>query len=189
MNYYSVFYWISVADGVKRFFGTSSTIFCFFTVVLFLCALVCVFGKNVTISEGNLSTKEEEDKDPDFRSWDGFQKQSLRWFYVSLILCLITWTAWVFVPSKKDCLLIVAGGAVGNFLTTDSSSKQLPADITRFLHSELQKDIASVNDDAKKELGIKAKTPKQTLLEKAQSMTKDELVKYIDSTNLIKDSE
>ena len=84
----------------------------------------------------------------------------------------------------------MAGGAVGNFITTDTSSRAIPADITKFLHLSLNKEIEDlskeVKSDIKKELGIQ--TPKDKLLDKVEKLTKDELIEFLknDSTILSK---
>ncbi len=61
----------------------------------------------------------------------------------------------------------------------DSSAKQLPADITRFLHLSLQKEVSELGEEAKKELGLQS--PKEKLIEKVKTMTKEELVEYLQS--------
>lgn len=105
MNYYSVFYWLTVADGVKAVFDTFSNIFTFLSVI-FCIAYVVVIGLAFEIDKGNANDKAS------FMFW---RKFVARTFWTATVLCLITWIGFVMTPTKKDCMLIVAGGAVGNF--------------------------------------------------------------------------
>lgn len=177
MNWYDVFYWISRADDVKGFFDGASNTFMTFTCIFFVILIIAHIGKAVSISDEDVKTKEDEEKNSLIRAWELVKRYSLKLFYPFLILTVITWAIYVFVPSKKDALFILAGGAVGNFLTKDSAAKQLPSDITSFLHLSLKKETEDLTADAKRELGIE--TPKDRLLEKAKDMTKEELINYI----------
>jgi len=177
MNYYSVFYWLTVADGVKEVFDTFSNIFTFLTVIS-LIAYAIVAGVSI---------------DAKMKGQDSDYKDCLLWrrfvgnfYWMCQIICIITWLGYVFTPTKKDCLLIVAGGAVGNFITTDTSAKALPADVTKFLHLSLNKEIEDLSKDIKqdvrKELGVQS--PKEKLLDGIEKMTKEQIIEYIknDST-------
>ena len=66
-------------------------------------------------------------------------------------------------------------------MATDASAKQLPSDVAKFLHMSLKAQIDDLSEDAKKELGFQ--TPKEKikekLLNKAKKLSKDELVKFI----------
>jgi hypothetical protein len=65
----------------------------------------------------------------------------------------------------------------------DSSARELPSDVTKFLHLSLKKEISDLSIDAKEELGIKTK--KDDLLDKVKTMTKDELVKFLETDTTI----
>jgi hypothetical protein len=177
MNYFSVFYWLTVADGVKNVFDTFSNIFTLFTV---LSLLIYLFIIGIGIDQ-KTNGKEEDYKDT--LLW---RKLIGRFYWISQIICIITWLGYVFTPTKKDCLLIVAGGSVGNFITNDSSAKSIPSDITKFLHLSLNKEIDDLSKDVKtdirKELGVQ--TPKDKLLDGIGKMTKEQIIEYIknDST-------
>lgn len=180
MNYYWVFYGISVSDGIKRVFDVSSNIFTFFTVIS-LIAFILVIGISAD------STTKGEDR----VSADNWRKFIGRTFWLSMVICIITWLGYMATPSKKDCLLIVAGGAVGNFITTDSSAKSIPSDITNFLHVSLQEQIKEVSSGAKEEVIADAKkqldiqTPKDKMIEKVKAMTKEEIINYLQSDTTI----
>ncbi|MEO5646170.1 MAG: hypothetical protein ABIO57_03695 [Candidatus Paceibacterota bacterium] len=187
MNWYSIFYWLTVADSVKKFFDTTSNIFTWFAVLSFLVVVATTIGKSYQISENSIKTPEEEATDADVRSWDFLKRISSKFFWWMLPLALVTWLGYVMTPTKKDCLLIVAGGAVGNFMTTDTSARKLPSDVTKFLHLSLKNEIAGLSDTAKKELGIT--TPKDEFLKKAAKMSKEQLLKYLQAdTTVLKDN-
>ena len=131
--------------------------------------------------------KEQEKVNPTMRGIDWAKKYSSISFYICLGLAIVMWICYVLVPTKKDCLLIIAGGAVGNFITSDSSSKALPADITEYLHLSLRDEIKSLRTDVKKDLGMQSK--KENLIDKVKNIGDDalkkELLEYIngDSVN------
>jgi hypothetical protein len=85
-----------------------------------------------------------------------------RFFWWSMILCVMTWTGYVFCPSKRDALAIVAGGAVGNFITSDSSAKEIPAELTILLREKIKEEIREVKSGG--------------ILDTLQSKTKEELI-------------
>ena len=60
MNYYSVFYWLAVANGVKKFFDTASDIFTTFAVISFIGFLIASAIYLGTISDKRIESEEEE---------------------------------------------------------------------------------------------------------------------------------
>jgi hypothetical protein len=183
MNWYSTFYWLTVADSVKKFFDVASNVFTFFAVIFFLIMIITIIGKAIQVSEDSVENEEDEKTNADVRAWEFAKKYSTKLFWPSLIICIITWLGYVMVPTKKDCLLIIAGGSVGNFLTTDKSAKELPGDITKFLHLSLQKEVSDLSEDGRKQIGLQ--TNKDKLIDKAKKMTKDELVKYLETDSTL----
>lgn len=181
MNFYSVFYWLTVADGVKNVFDTFSNFFTLFTIVGLIAYLI-VIGISINIRSEN----EDFNEDKNYKDALLWRKLFGRFYFFCQIICIITWLGYVFTPTKKDCLLIVAGGSVGNFITNDSSAKSIPSDITKFLHLSLNKEIddlsKEVQTDVRKELGVQ--TPKDKLLDGIGKMTKEQIIEYIknDST-------
>ena len=97
--------------------------------------------------------------------WKLYTNQFLYFFYISITLCLLTWFGYVALPDKKDSMLIIAGGAVGNFITSDSSAKQLPSEVLLLLRSKIKSEI----------LELKTESVKDTLA----GMSKEELIKTI----------
>lgn len=185
LDWYSIFYWLTVSDKVIRFFDVASTIFTVFAILSFIAYLISTMFRANSIYETKSENSEEESKSPYVRSWEYFRKKSGPLFYTFLALSIITWIGYVATPSKTDCLLIIAGGSVGNFVTTDSSSQQIPKDITKFLHISLQKEISELDADARKELGLQ--TPKEKLIDKVKNLSQQELIKFIEGdTSIVK---
>jgi hypothetical protein len=102
---------------------------------------------------------------------DESQSMSRKWMWWSYPFMIFFWFLTIFTPSKKDALLIVAGGQTLNFLTTDESAKQIPSELSGFILTEL-KNMAS---EAQVELGIKDQ--KERLIEESKTMTTEELLK------------
>lgn len=156
MNWYSVFYWLTRADNIVNFFDSFSNIFTLLTVIG-LIAYVLVIGFS---GDSNLS--EEEKKSA--LHWRKFIGKT---FWFSFIMCMITWFGYVATPTKKDALLIVAGGAVGNFITSDSSTRAIPAELALLIREEIKGEITE----------LKSKTTVDTLASKS----KEELIKLIEN--------
>lgn len=144
MDYTKLFYWLVVADNARTLFGVFTTIF---TIVV--CASAIAY----------------------FLTHDDDQRMSRKWLWWSTPFCMLFWSFMIFTPSKRDSLLIIAGGQTLNFLTTDESAKQIPSELSGFILTEL-KNMAA---EAQVELGIKDQ--KERLIEEAKTMTTEELLK------------
>jgi hypothetical protein len=181
MNWYSIFYWVTRADSVKTFFDVASDIFTWMTVLSFIALVCAAFNLTYEISKGNFKTEEEEKTDSDIRSAKMLKRYFASIFYVSLFLSLVTWAGYVFTPTKKETLLIIAGGGTMQFLTTDSAAKQIPHELSTFVVTELK----SMAKEAQVDLGIA--TQKDKIVEEAKTMTSTELMERIKSdTNFAK---
>jgi hypothetical protein len=145
MNWYELFYWLTVADNAKAMFITFTVIF----TVISAIATIAYF-----------STSDEKDN----------QKMSRKWMWWSYPFMVLFWSLFVFTPNKKDALLIVAGGGTMEFLTTDSTAKQIPHELSSFVVTQLK----SMGEEAKVELGIQSQ--KDKILDEAKSMTTQQLL-------------
>lgn len=188
MNWYSIFYWLTVSDGVKEFFDVTSNITTGLTIVTLAAYVILKIAQSVCISEHKLKTVEAEAQDPDTRSYGKASRVVLGLFILSIAMSMTTWTGYVLTPTKKDCLMIVAGGAVGNFLTSDTSASQIPSDITTFLHMGIQKEIANLNTSESEikhdPVTMVAEPASDTtdtdrIVGKLEDMTKEELIRLI----------
>jgi hypothetical protein len=145
-NYQTLFYWMTVADQAKIFFLIVAIISSIIGLVAFL------------ISMGAF----DNDKDQ--------MKRARNWVFFSWPLWMIFWMSWIFTPDKKDALFIVAGGGAMNYLTQDSTAKQIPHELLEFTKVNLQNLAA----DAKVQLGVQNQRDK--ILEEAKSMTAEQLL-------------
>ena len=147
MNYTSLFYWLTVADNSKSLFSWATGL--------------SVVGVIVSIIFWILSAAEDDPL---------MGKTSRRWLATFLTSILVFSLLNVFTPTRKDSLLIVAGGETMNFLTTDSSTRKLPAELTNFVVSELH----SMASEAK--VNIDINTQKEKILQEAKSMKPSDLI-------------
>jgi hypothetical protein len=114
-----------------------SSVFLFFTILTTIGYLVFL-GVYLSLNEN--SEKQTRDY---IKYWlDTFKK----FLIYSLSICIVTWALYVFCPSKKDALIIVAGGAVGNFITSDSSARQIPSELTLLVREEIRSEISRIKD-------------------------------------------
>jgi hypothetical protein len=170
MNWYNLFYWVTRADSVKDFFDTASNIFTFFAIVSFIVVVIMSALAKGMISDNNIKTEEEEKTNPDVRGYKLMRRYFATIFYSTLVLSLITWTGYVFTPTKKETLLIIAAGGTMQYLTTDSTAKQIPHELSTFVLTELK----SMAKDAQVDLGIASQ--KDKILEQAKSMTAEQIM-------------
>ena len=153
-DWYRVFYWFTVADNVKLITGILSVVFG----IYFVIAVACALGA----TEDN------------WRSWEKGSKRVFFMFSSMFFICVFMW---MLLPTKKDALIIITGGAVGNFVTKDSSSRAIPGDLTKFLHLYMKKEIEDLSSDTRAELGLQ--TPKETLVDKLKTLTKEEIIERL----------
>lgn len=173
MNWYNIFYWVTRGDSIKDFFDTSSNIFTTLTVILFIGLVIITILYSASIDSEETKNDEEDKKTPKIRSLIIARKYFSIFFYVMLFLSILTWSGYVLTPTKKDALLILAAGGTMNYLTTDSTAKQLPHEMTNFVVSELK----TMAKEAKVDFGIA--TQKEKILEEAKQMSTQELLDKI----------
>lgn len=159
MSWYKIFYWLTRADDVKHFLDIFS---------------------NWTLSLGIISTvvylimfiisKDSTTSDTDRISAIYWRKSIGKLTLFIQVTMLILWAGWVLVPTKKECLLIAAGGGAMNYLTQDSLGKQIPHELSGFVITELK----AMSKDAQVELAILSN--KDRILEEAKSMTTQQLM-------------
>jgi hypothetical protein len=153
MNYTKLFYWLTVANNAKMMFITFIIIF---TAISAIATIAYIFNG------------EEPDS----------QRMSRKWMWWSYPFMILFWSLFIFTPDRKDALLIIAGGQTMNFLTTDSTAKQIPHELSSFVVSELK----NMAKEAQVDLGIQ--NQKEKILEQAKTMTAMEIVEKmkVDST-------
>jgi len=189
MNWYSIFYALTVSDGVKSFFDTTSNIFTWFAVLSFICLVCLSIAKAVMAGENNCKTDEEEKVDPEVRAITKARVYTRNFFYTMLGLSLLTWAGYVMTPTKKDCVMIIAGGTIGNFLQSDTNARKIPGEAMKLGVVALQAwqlEIKDFSPEEKKALGIQTpeEKKKEDLKSKLIGMTKEEIIAFVDSTLL-----
>lgn len=152
MNWYQIFYWITVADGVKSFFDVFSNIFTIFASVSLVVYVILMFTE--------ISAEYESEK-KEFGIWKRHFRTIFLW---TLLGTCIFWAGYMFTPTKKDAMIIVAGGAIGNFITSDSSAKQIPAELTLLVREKLKSEVQDIKSgNIFQEDTLKDKTKEQLL--------------------------
>ncbi len=156
MNWTKLFYWLTVADNAKSMFVVFIIIFTVISVIATISYIFC------GMDDGGESA----------------QKMSRKWMWWSIPFTIFFWSLYVFTPSKKDALFIVAGGGVMEFLTTDSTSKQIPHELTSFVVTQLK----NMGKSAKVELSVAEQ--KDKILDEAKNMSATQILDRmkVDST-------
>ena len=145
MNWYKLFYWLTVADNAKTMFITFTAIFTCIAVI----ATIAYFLNH-----------DEDDN----------QRMSRKWMWWSYPFMILFWSLFLLTPDRKDALLIIAGGGTMEFLTTDSTAKQIPHELSNFVVTELR----NMGAEAKVEFGIQ--NQKEKILDEAKKMTSEQLL-------------
>lgn len=151
MDYTNLFYWLVVADNAKTFFGFFASFFC---IVFIVTQIVRVFALLENGYDVSLKTL----------------KAINTWTWYSTPFMILFLALWIFTPTKKDSLLIVAGGGALNYLSQDSTAKQIPKQMTNFIVTELQ----TMAKENQVELGLQS--IKQKTIDEAKEMTTEELL-------------
>lgn len=135
MNWYKIFYWVTVADGVKLFFNVFAVIFTVFFAISIVGYIYCSSEKAGSSYDSDVKT---------YTVWTAMWKRAFGFCLITMLLC---WAGFVFTPTKKDAVMIIAGGAVGNFITSDSSAKQIPAELTLLVREKMRSEIQDLQSD------------------------------------------
>jgi hypothetical protein len=156
MDYTKLFYWLSVADNAKVFFAWG--------IFIFMLILIISTAVHMAIVSSSESSKDEKDVDSRIR------RVTRSWQFTGLFWSMVFWSLYIFTPSKKDALLIVAGGQTLNYLTTDTITKQIPREMSNFVLTELK----NMAKDAEVDLNISNR--KEQILNDIKEMTTEELI-------------
>ena len=148
MDYIKLFYWLTVVDSLK---GLLLAISIIFGVLLFF------------VIAGNIISFIEEESDEDRKRWS----KQLWWLIPIFSIAVLLQ---VFIPGKKNTLLIIGGGTALNYVTNDSTCKQIPKELSTFVVTELK----SMAADAKTSLGVADQQNK--ILDEAKNMSSKELI-------------
>lgn len=161
MFWYKLFYWITVAERVQNF-------------IIAMCVLLGIATaiSGIVYWVYKVSSVSSSYNQEDNKIYARWARNVFRWVLPIEMVFLLLYIA---VPSKSDTVLILAGGAVGQFVTSDSSSKKLPSDITSFLHEkigeltrEAKNDVAP--SDGQKNLKNLEKLDKEAVMDKIKNL-------------------
>lgn len=153
-DFTSLFYWLVVADNAKSMFVV-------FIIVFTAISVISTFAyfASMHTATANKQTEQDELNQATARKW-------MWWCYPFMILF---WSLYVFTPSKKDSLIIIAGGQTLNFLANDKSAKQIPAELSNFVLTEIK------NQAKEAAVDLNISSQKDKMLEKAKTMTFEQL--------------
>ncbi len=121
MSWYKIFYWITVADAAK-------TVLLVFSIIMTICGVISMIILLRLFEDGSAPSVETRAK-------------RRRWVFWSWPMMILLWLMWTLTPTKRDAMIIIAGGAVGSFITSDSSAKQIPAEFTLLLREKMRSEI------------------------------------------------
>lgn len=155
-----MFYLLTVADSARNLFFWFGILFTVISVISTIWFIVDRDGNDLSVQSGSAAER---------------AKKWMWWSYPFTLILLMLWTL---TPSKRDALLIIAGGETMNFLTTDKTAKQIPHELSNFVVTE----IKNMAKEADVELNIKEQ--KQKILDEAEKMSTKEILEKIktDST-------
>ena len=160
MSWYWVFYWITVADSLSTILQTIAII----TLIGTIITTIGLFFSANYVAE-HAKSGGPEDQTYSYNEWVIWHRAWRRTFTFTFITCIITSIAWAMIPSKKDALVIVAGGAVGQFITSDSNTRQIPAEVAVLLRDKIRSEIKEINS--------------ASITDTLASKSKEELIKMI----------
>ena len=155
MNYTKVFYWLTVADNAKSLFTVLIAIFTTIAVISTIGYFICSYTN---------AAQEQTDSDKEG------QTMARRWMWWCYPFAVLFWMLQIATPNKKDALLIVAGGGLANYLTSDSTAKQVPHELLNFAKVELQNMAASAQVD------LNLKSAKDKILDQVKTMSASEVL-------------
>ncbi len=120
MNWYLLFYLMSVSEKLSGVFSVSA-IMSSLGVIAFLITWICSM----------VDAYDDEDKEK--------LKPLLMWAKRLVLMTFTFGVLYALIPKKADYLLIIGGGAVGQYVSNSEEIKGLPDDVVKYLKSELHK--------------------------------------------------
>lgn len=106
-------YWLTRLDYFQTALITIGGLMCVFV-------LVCYFWTFLEMED----------------NWD-FPKKQRKYMWIGGVIVLIS----LFIPSKNEAILIVAGGKTMDFIQQDSSINKIPSQTTKIISNFLEKQL------------------------------------------------
>jgi hypothetical protein len=167
MDFMKLFYWIAVADNARTFFGWAIAIF----MIIFVVAIIAHIA--IAFTEYYGETKDEDMKKD--------LKIARNYMFRTAPFLVLFWMLYVFTPTKRDAILIVGGGTTLNYLTTDSTARQIPHELTDYVVTEIR------NLAKESEVELNVKTTKERIIEEAKDLSTEELLEKMKKDSNFKD--
>ena len=164
MDYIKLFYWLSVADNARTLFVVFIIIF---TLISIISTIFYFFYSNTGLTG---QTRDDEKN----------QRMARKWMWYNYPFMILFWSLFVFTPTKRDSLFIVAGGTTLNYLSKDSTAKELPKDLLNFISDELRRMAAEAK------VNINVSKTKEDMINEAKKLSSDELLEKMKSDSILR---
>lgn len=158
MDYIKIFYWLTVADNARSLFITMIVIF---TIITIIATIGYFYHSNTQNYDGQTDSDKLG------------QAISRKWMWRSYPFLLLFWTLLIATPSKRDTLLILAGGSSLNYLINDKEGQKIPKEIQNLIVSELRVHAK----DAKVKLDVLR--TKEEAVQALKSLSKEKLLEKL----------
>ncbi len=133
MNNYSKLYWLTRLDYLSGFIEGIG-------ILLLVLALVAILYAFV-FSDKSFTNSDQEDNEIDLRR--KLAAKRAKWLVpTGVFIILIS----LFIPSKNEAILIMAGGKTLDFIGQDSSLNKLPAQTTAVISKYLDNALKEMKD-------------------------------------------
>lgn len=136
MNFYWLFYFLSIVENLTITFAI---------VWGFSLAIWVVFTAIWMYNKGERATYNDGDGRY-YKQHDLWVKLSTKFIRVFLPLFIVFCTLFIFTPSRNGILLIVAGGAIGEFITSDENTKEIPAELAEWFRAEISSEMRELKN-------------------------------------------
>jgi len=178
MNYYTIFYLMSIADGLSTF---AVWIAVLSTIVLGISLLIRIPHKIFNEGTTGLIEDNERDDDDERKEKEVYRTALSRIIKHTAFYAILFWTLYIAIPERRDMILIVAGGTIGEFIANDENAQKLPSEVFQFLRKEVLEATADLDEtvanEVKKELGIKS------VKDKLMKKSKEELIEMLETND------
>ena len=174
MNWYIIFYIMSIADSLGTF---SIWIAVLATITLIICSILKMPAE--LMNDGSPVREDQRIFEKD--NEQGRRNLNKIW-RLAIIFTVVFWFLYIAIPDRKDMILIVAGGTVGEFVANDENAQKLPSEVFQYLRKEVLEATTELDGELskeiRKELGMKTK---EQILKELNSLSEEELRKIQDS--------
>lgn len=174
MNWYSIFYFLTIGDKLSELFSSGVIVF---SVLFFISSLSWVIQTFTDPREFSSLKPEETPQQSKARTVAIYRNSMLG----IGIFYAVLWLLYIATPSRKEALFIIAGGGVAEFATSDTSMRQIPAEMSNFVLTGLR------NMSMEEGIELLQGDAKENALKKASEMSPNDLIEKMKTdTNFAK---